>query len=306
MLLKVAAKIASLSPALVWRMRHYKHFRTSINLNGPWETIPDLWTYVVRASIANRANKRWALLADKYGVRAEAARLVGEDFLIPLLGHWERPEDIDFDSLPDSFVLKTNNGCGTNIFVHGKDSLDRADAVARLRKDLAFPYPELSGQLHYSLIPPCVIAERLMVQDGGASSLTDYKIHCVNGEPRIIYVFSDRDEVHHFDFNLKCYTPRWQEIGHYQSVESVRDDAPAANAPAVLEKMLDAARRLSKGEEYVRVDFYIIDGHVYLGEVTLTPDVGAHPAFKPYMQVMGYILDCIKDERRKGISDRTF
>lgn len=293
----IIAKFARRRPSTVWRLRHFKHFHNMLKLNTSFKDIPDLWTYVVRASIKNGNNARWSLMADKYAVREEVAKLIGKQYLIPILGHWERPEEIDFNNLPEQFILKTNNGCGTNIFVHDKSKLDRGAIVAQLKKDLAFPYPELTGQLHYALIKPCVIAEQLMDQPG-ATSLTDYKIHCVNGEPRIIYRFSERGEIDHFKFKLNAYTPQWQQIGHYQSPEEVTDNAPDLDKPECLEELLALARKLSAGEEYVRVDFYIIDNHIYFGEMTYTPDVGAHHAFVPYMKVMDYILQQIKNEHK--------
>lgn len=293
----IIARLARRSPSLVWRARHFKHFHRRLKLHTSFVDIPDLWTYVVRSSINNGNNRRWAMMADKLAVRDEVASLIGEQYLIPLLGHWDDPAKIDFDALPSEFILKTNNGCGTNIFVHDKSSIDRRAIIAQLRQALAFPYPELTGQLHYSLIKPCVIAEKLMKQ-ADASSLTDYKIHCVNGCPVIIYRFSERGEIDHFSFKLNAYTPQWQQIGHYQDPDDVVGATADSDRPACLDEMLEAASKLSAGEEYVRVDFYIINGHIYFGEMTYTPDVGAHPAFKPYMKVMTHILNRIKSEHK--------
>ena len=293
----IVAAIARRHPSMVWRARHFKHFHRMLKLHTDFQSIPDLWTYVVRAAIKNGNNRRWALMADKYAVRNEVARICGADYLIPLEGRWERPADIDFDALPSQFILKTNNGCGTNIFVHDKSQIDRDAIVAELNKSLTFPYPELTGQLHYSLIKPCVIAEKLMVQPG-LCSLTDYKIHCVNGEPVVIYRYLERSEVNHFAYKLHAFTPLWQQIGHYQDPAEVCGNGPDPDRPACLDEMLSLARKLSAGEEYVRVDFYIIDNHIYFGEMTYTPDVGANTAFKPYMKVMNHILQIIKKEHK--------
>lgn len=295
--INVVADIARKHPETVWRARHFKHFRKMLKLNVPFADIPDLTTYVSRTAIANGANARWALMADKYAVRQEVASIIGEQYLIPLLGHWERPEDIDFDALPEQFILKTNNGCGTNIFVHDKSTINRKNIIAQLKKDLAFPYPELTGQLHYSLIKPCVIAEKLMTETG-ASSLTDYKIHCVNGEPAIIYRYKDRDEINHFEYKLSAYTPDWQQIAPYGTPCDVAGQKPDDDRPELLDEMLGLARKLAAGEEYVRADFYIIDNQIYFGEMTYTPDVGGNSAFKPYRRVMDYILDRIKSEHK--------
>lgn len=288
-------------------MRFFKHHRKSINLNGPFSEVKDLHTYVIRAQIFNKKNKQWGLMADKYAVRAEVEKAIGAEHLIPLYGHWERPEDIDFDKLPNEYVLKTNNGCGTNFIIHKDNKPDRAKIVGDLKKALTFPYAELSGQLHYSQIPPCVLAEKLMVQGGGHTSLTDYKVHCVNGKAIAVFVFSDRDEESHYDFNVVPYTPRWQAIPHYTSPADILTDAPVSpDKPEGFDLMLDLAAKLSEGEEYVRVDFYIIDGYVYFGEMTYTPDVGYHKSFVPYLKVFDYVLDQIRQGRKDGVSTNTF
>lgn len=304
---KILGGIASRFPKTIVRLRYFKNTRKPLRLGGDFTKIPNLGTYVFRSAIHNKGNRRWALMADKYAVRAEVARIIGEEHLIPLLGRWERPEDIDFDSLRGGYVLKTNNGCGTNFVVKGGQEIDRQAVVRSLRKSLDFPYAELSGQLHYSHIPPCIIAEKLMVQGGGHISLTDYKIHCVNGEPYVMYVYNDRDEVHHFKYDLKPYTLRWQLIPPDTAVEEVGADTPVApDKPACLEEMLRMAARLSQGEEYVRVDFYIIDGNIYFGEMTYTPDTLFNPRFDHYQSVMNGILARIADGRRKGVSTKNF
>lgn len=302
-LLSIIGAFASRFPRLIMQLRSFKAMRRFVSFTEPFDEVPFMWEYVCRAELANKDNPDWAMKADKYAVRRFVADRIGEKYLIPLYGVWEKPEEIDFDSLPDKFILKTNNGCATNVFVRDKSRLNRSEAVVSLRKSLAFPYAELTGQPHYSLIEPRVIAEKLMEQGGGAGSLTDYKIHCVNGEPVRIYVFRDRDEVTHFDFKVMAFDEQWREYP-----EALTDRFRAApgtiERPACLGEMLDAARRLSAGEEYARIDFYIVDGRIYFGEITLTPDTASHPAYP--VTSMNVILDRIKADRRNGKSPKTF
>lgn len=299
----ITAKIAGKYPKAILQLRTFKALHRFIRFSRPFKDIPFMWEYVCRSAVAHASDESWALKADKLGVRDFVAARIGSKYLIPLLGHWEDPADIDFDSLPHSFILKTNNGCGTNIFVHDRDTLDRPWAIAKLRKDLVFPYPELSGQRHYSLIKPAVIAEQLMSQGNGASSLNDYKIHCVNGEPVRIYVFTGRDEVAHFDFKVMAFDTDWNE--HPEALNEGYKAAPGSiERPACLDEMLDCARKLAQGEEYARIDFYVIDGKIYFGEITLTPDTVCHPAFTT--DGMNPILERIKADRRSGRSKATF
>ncbi len=287
-------RIAKKIPATIARVRYFQHLGKFLHLNVPLNEVNQLVVYVIQSQLKNKDNARWGVMADKYAVRKEVERLVGAEYLIPLLGCWENPEDIDFEILPVPYVLKTNNGCGTYIFIHDRSQIDCQSIISNLKKSLAFPYPELSGQLHYSQIKPCVIAEKLITQSG-KRSLTDYKIHCVNGIPQIVFVFSDRDEVSHYEFNVAPYTTQWQLVPQNTSPEDILDKAPvAAGKPENFEEMLEVARKLSAGDEYVRVDLYNVDGKIYFGEMTYTPDVGYHKAFKPYVKVMDYILAQIK------------
>ncbi len=302
-LLSIIGAGASCFPKTILQLRSFKALHRFISFSRPFDEVPFMWEYVCRAEIANKANPDWAMKADKYAVRRFVAGRIGEKYLIPLYGVWAKPEDIDFDALPDKFILKTNNGCATNVFVHDKSRLDRGEVIARLRKSLAFPYPELTAQPHYSMINPCVIAEKLMEQGDGAGSLTDYKIHCVNGEPVRIYVFKDRDEVTHFDFKVMAFDEQWNEYPEALT-DRFRAEPGSIARPECLEEMLEAARRLSAGEEYARIDFYVIDGRLYFGEITLTPDTASHPAYP--MTSMNVILDRIKADRRSGKSTKTF
>lgn len=298
--LNIIAPIAGKMPYVVWKARFFKRFQRLPRLKGDISKFNSLAQYVVDHGLKNRHNERWGIMADKYAVRTEIDRLLGQGHLIPLLGRWENPDDIDFDSLPESFILKTNNGCGTNIFVHDKNDIDRQEIIRKLRKSLKFPYPQLTGQLHYAMIPPCVIAEEIIVQDGGHSSLTDYKIHCVNGEPVTFYVFTDRDETHHFDFTLKAYTAKWREMPPGTTPADVENNPEAPDKPAWFDEMIDMARKLSAGEEYVRVDFYCVNGNILFGEMTFTPDTAFHKCYEPYQGAMRYVLDCIRIARQSN------
>lgn len=304
---RLSGRIASRFQRTILRLRYFKKMRKPLKLSGDLSAVPNLGTYVFRAAVHNRDNSRWALMADKYAARAEVARIIGSEHLIPLCGRWDAPEDIDFDALHGGYVLKTNNGCGTNVVVKDGDLIDRRQIVQSMRKSLDFPYAELSGQLHYSRIKPCIIAEKLMEQGGGHISLTDYKVHCVNGRACCVLVFTDRDAVHHFNYNLKPYTVKWQEIPEGCGLENVAADAPEApDKPEGLDEMLQLAERLAQGEEYVRVDFYIIDGHIYFGEMTYTPDTLFNSHYDHLTKLMDGVLKRIVDDRRKGISKNTF
>lgn len=296
-------------PRLVWRARYYSHFHESVNLNGPAENVHELFTYTIRAALAHADDPQWALLADKYAVRKEVERLVGPGHLIPLEGCWEDPADIDPAKLTYPVIFKTNNGCATNIFCKTQQDFDAATMVPKLRKALRDPYPYLTGQHHYAHIKPRVIAERLMEQGGGHTSLTDYKIFCVNGKPMLIVRISDRDEAEHFKFDVSFFTSDFRKIpaGTEPYVPSPQDPV-SPEKPQELPQMLDIAAKLSAGIELVRVDLYLIDGTIYFGEMTLTPDTRMTGIYQngTYQSCFSQLVEAIHNDRRKGISKETF
>lgn len=294
--------IARKYPKLIIQLRSLKALHRFVSLSGPIESVPHMWSYVFRAALANGNNPQWAMKADKFGVREFVAQRIGEQYLIPLLGQWKDAADIDFNELPEQFILKTNNGCATNIFVHSKAELNKPRIIKELNKALKFPYPELTAQHHYGLIPPRIIAEKLMVEPGH-ESLTDYKIHCVNGKPVRIYVYRDRDEKKHFNYRLMAFDADWNE--HPEAINEPFRIAPGSiKRPLQLEEMLQCASLLSQDEEYARIDFYLINDQVYFGEITLTPDTASNQAF--LLKGMNPILAQIKADRSAGISKATF
>lgn len=217
-------------------------------------------------------------MTDKYLVRNEVKKILGEDtdILIPLIGVWDRPEDIDYDSLPDSFVLKTNNACGTNIIVKDKSTFDSKQATNQLLAWLKRPFGYGTLQMQYLMIPPKIIAEEYIEQIDG--NLYDYKIHCFHGKPMFIQVIGNRDLKKHIAYEA-CYDLEWNLLsftdGVYPKYERNID------RPSKLKEMIEIAEKLSKGFTYVRVDLYQIEDAVKFGELTFTPASGYHNNFTP-------------------------
>lgn len=211
-------------------------------------------------------------LADKYLVRKWVKEKIGGQYLIPLLGVWDCFEDIDFNMLPDQFVLKCNHGSGWNLIVKDKKQLDIADAKRKFDRWMSLNYAFCTGlELHYSGIIPKIIAEKYMTDESG-TELKDYKIFCFSGEPKIIQV--DFNRFHGHKRNL--YDTGWRFID--ASIEYPNDMNHIIPKPAQLNIMLELASRLSEGFSMVRVDFYCIengiDNHVFFGEMTFTHGSG--------------------------------
>ena len=135
----------------------------------------------------------WTLLADKYKVREFVKNRVGDNVLVKLFGVWEKSEDIDFEALPNKFVLKTNHGAGTVCVVNDKSKLNTYEICQKLDSWLKLRFGYKTFEPHYLKIKPLIIAEELLENDSSfSSSLVDYKVYCFDGKPYCILVCSDR------------------------------------------------------------------------------------------------------------------
>ena len=263
---KVAYKI---NPRYASDILYYWAFRKKQNLNNPQNLIEKInWLQF------NSDTSMWTLCADKYRVREYIDKCGLSDYLPKLYGHWERAEDIDFDALPDEFVLKSNNGCGTVKIVRDKSRLD-IPATRKLLNGWLKPYGYEGGQSHYLRIKPCIIAEELLHQeDEGDSprSLTDYKVWCFGGKPECILVIHDRVGR---GYLMDMYDTKWERIPN-----SLKDNAhngvvgEKAPKPACLQQMLEMASTLAEPFEEVRADFYVINDKPVIGELTFTSGYG--------------------------------
>lgn len=213
----------------------------------------------------------YSVLSDKYNVRKWVEERIGPEYLIPLLGTWKHFNEIDFHSLPDQFVLKTNNASHTNMVVTDKKMFMKRkwSAGKTFQYWLTTPFSYLEGlELHYCTINPIIIAEQYIQPETGKRELSDYKFHCFDGTPFLCQVISDRLHGETIDF----YDSEWKHI----PIERV----PYPNASNSSEKpinydcMIQLASELSKGFRYVRVDLYNRAGTIYFGEMTFTPGSG--------------------------------
>ena len=197
-------------------------------------------------------------LADKYLVRNWVADKIGAEYLIPLLGVWDDFDDIDFDDLPDQFVLKCNHGSGMNIIVRDKAAFDRQAAREKINAWLAFDYaaqPML--ELHYTRINRKIIAEKFMA-NGNEPDLTDYKFWCFGGKPTVVQCETDRSTDLRFDY----FDMNFNHTDIERSDHRLSDHPEKIRRPKNFELMKTLAAKLAEGFAFVRVDFYEIDGRV--------------------------------------------
>ena len=224
-------------------------------------------------------------MVDKYVVKEYISNVLGSDYVIPLLGVWDKAADIEWDKLPNQFVIKaTHCGGGGAVFIcKDKNSFDKEKVSKRLQVllDKIDMYGR-NGEWAYKGIPHRIIAEKYMEDTNG--QLNDYKILCFNGDPQIVIVDADRYIKHKRNF----YDRQWNIIPIESDCEPIGE---SVMKPDNLEDMLEIARKLSKDIPFVRVDLYNVKGAIYFGELTFYP-WGGFISFKPdkYNDELGALI----------------
>ena len=219
----------------------------------------------------------YTTLVDKVKVKEYVAKIIGEEYIIPTLGVWERAEDIDFDSLPNKFVLKCNHNSGGGMCIcTDKSKLD----IEKVRKDLNCGLKQnyyLQGrEWPYKDVPKRILAEQFLEEKpvsgrpAEAQALTDYKFYCFGGEPIYCQVIRDRHTKETIDF----YDMEWNHMPFYGLIPVAKNGLIPVAKPAHLNKMAEICRRLSHDMTFARVDLYVISDKEYFGEVTLYPASG--------------------------------
>jgi hypothetical protein len=210
-------------------------------------------------------------MVDKYEVKQYVADKIGQAYVIPLLGVWERVEDIDFDGLPRQFVLKTTHDSGGIVVCKDKDQLDIPAAKKKLRHFLKRNYYDHNREWPYKNVKHRIIAEAYM-EDSRQGELRDYKFFTFGGEPRVLYIAQGRGkgeptvaDFFDMEFNHLPFT-----IDHDMA-------AVPPEKPENFELMKKLAAVLSDGTPQLRVDFYEVDGKIYFGEMTFFHCSGMAP-----------------------------
>lgn len=260
-------------PSLMVQLRYYAVYKRFANLKQP----KDLNEKILHIKLYTDTS-RWPDLVDKYKVREYIKGHGLEDILVTLYGVWYSSEDFvrSYDSLPDSFILKANNGegKGTNLVVKNKNGWKKKDLADKVEEWLSRKnIGALVAEPQYKAIKPCVIAEQLLPLEPGRHSLTDYKIWCFEGKPYFVWVCNDRNEDGN-SAHVLTYDTDWNPHPEYSIFTSDYLQGEPIPKPKNLDLMLSVAEKLSAGFPELRVDLYNIEGKVYFGELTFTSQGG--------------------------------
>lgn len=207
-------------------------------------------------------------MVDKYEVKEYVASIIGDEYIIPTLGVWERFEDVDFDSLPNQFVLKCTHDSGGLVIVRDKTQMNMAEARKKIERSLRQNYFYRGREWCYKDVPPRVIAEQYIEEENGAD-LKDYKLMCFNGHVKCCFVCADRHSKN--GLHLSVFDRDWMVLPVRRRNPVIESPVPK---PEKYEMMIQFAETLSKNIPFVRVDFYEVAGHVYFGEMTFFPAAG--------------------------------
>jgi hypothetical protein len=220
----------------------------------------------------NDIHEEYTQLVDKYEAKEYVRNILGDDFIIPTLGVWNSFDEIDFDKLPDKFVLKTTHDSGGVVICSDKSKFDKQKARKKLEKSLKHNFFYEHREYPYKNVKPRIIAEQFMVDESG-TELKDYKFYCFNGESKMLLIATDRSTEVKFDFFDSQFNHLPFKKGHPNSSKKIVK-------PEGYEEMKRVADKLCAGFRHVRVDLYNINGKIYFGELTFFPAAGNVP-FEP-------------------------
>ena len=209
-------------------------------------------------------NPLYTQLVDKYEVKKFIRNKLGDNYIIPTLGVWDRFDDIDFDRLPNQFVLKCTHDSGGIVICKDKSNFNIPQAKVKLEESLKRDFYKSGREWPYKNVPRRIIAEKYM-EDDETHELRDYKFFCFNGKPEVVFVASERQNEKaetKFDFFDMGYNHLDIRSGHPNAV------LPPSK-PSCFNEMKKLAEELSVGFSHVRIDFYQVNGAVYFGEFTL-------------------------------------
>lgn len=202
---------------------------------------------------------------DKILARQYIAEWIGEEYLPKLYGVWDKFDDINFNSLPDKFALKTNHGCGNHYFCSDKSKLDIEEARKTINKALNNRFHN-SPEQQYELIEPKIFCEEL-IEIEGKEQPEDYKFMCCDGEIKCILICLERKK----GLKLAFYDLNWNKLDYARGPEKYYGEV---SRPKHLEEMIDIAKKIASNFEYIRIDMYDTGSRIYIGELTFTPEGG--------------------------------
>ncbi|GAB2323934.1 ATP-grasp fold amidoligase family protein [Alkalibacterium sp. m-11] len=264
------------------RLQYALKMRKDLNLENP-----KTFNEKIQWLKLNDRNPKYTQLVDKYAVRKFVKERIGGEYLVPIYGVYENDEAIDFDALPDKFVLKMTHTSGGVFIIEDKARINHDKLKAEIDKWFDRNYYWVHREWPYKNVQPKIMAEKFMV-DESEKDLKDYKFFCFEGEPKFMFVASERGKEAKFDF----FDLDFNQLPVMQQGENSDQQIKKPNK---FDEMIELARTLSEGIPHVRVDLYNINSEIYFGELTFYHNGGYGPfipeafdyKFGEYLQLPG-------------------
>ena len=212
----------------------------------------------------NNRRAEYTMMVDKYRVREYIAKTIGEEYLIPLIGIWDREEDIDFEKLPERFVLKCNHNSGLGMYIcRDKSKLDVEKVRKELRRGMEQNYYLRGREWPYKNVPRKIIAEQFM-EDASTGELRDYKFFCFDGRVKALFVATERQKLGE-EVKFDYFDAEYNHLNLKQEHPNAKH---VPEKPLYFDKMKELAEKISRDIPHLRVDFYEANGKIYFGECT--------------------------------------
>lgn len=272
-------KIVSLIPdKLYLSLKYFKNFGRFPNWKNP-QTFSEKLQWL---KLYNR-KPEYTTMVDKYAVKDYVASIIGSEYIIPTLGVWNKPEDIEWEKLPNQFVLKTSHGGGSDgvVICRDKVTFDRERAIKLLKDNLKTDLYEIHREWPYKNIKKRIIAEQFLEPDPITKDLPDYKFSCFDGNVTDVMVCMGRSTG---NTQFYFFDKEW----HLLPLNVRGKNAPKGfmvPKPPCMNEMFEIASKLSKGIPYARVDLYAVGDKPYFGEITFYPQSGFDRNLLPQTEI---------------------
>lgn len=267
---KFLKKIACLLPDETYlKIKYFLKMKKKLNIKNP-KTFNEKLQWL---KLHDR-KEEYCKMVDKYDAKNYVASIIGDEYIIPTLGIYNKFDEIDFDKLPNQFVIKCTHDSGGVVIISDKEKIDIEKIRKKINLSLKENYYYSGREWPYKKVKPRIIVEKYMVSKS-ESELIDYKLFCFNGIPKVILTCSER-----YSSDNMCETwfdENWNILPIKENNHRIDD---SIECPPEFELMKKMASELSKGIPFVRIDFYDINNHIYFGEITFYPASG-YEKFEP-------------------------
>ncbi|MCF7820263.1 MAG: hypothetical protein K9M44_02210 [Candidatus Pacebacteria bacterium] len=263
---KIFYILINISPKIAIKFRYKINTKKKLNLKHPKDLNEKLqwlnlyWQHPLKIKCT-----------DKYQVRDYIKNCGCEEILNQLYNIYNDASEINWEDLPNEFVLKTTNSCGTNIICDNKNNLNKDSTLKKLDEWLKIDYGKKYGELHYSKIKPRIICEKYL-KTKKMELLNDYKVYCFNGYAKFLVFHSERN-INHKRVALDL---NWHKL---KIINDWFTEAPTPPKPKSLQKIIDYSEKLANNLPFVRIDFYILKEKIIFGEMTFSPAGGIQDIF---------------------------